>query len=59
MERIPILIIPESNEPGFALGHGPVGSGLSLGIAPSMLFEVVEVGGEPQVIVLMCGRLFL
>ena len=33
--------------------------GLLLGIAPGALFEIVEVGGETQVIVLLCGQLLL
>jgi len=31
--------------------------GLSLGISPGALFEVVEVRGEAQVIVLLCGQI--
>ena len=35
------------------------GRGLLLGIAPGALSEVVEVGGEPKVFVLLCGQLLL
>ena len=33
--------------------------GLLLGISPGALFEIVEVGGEAQVILLLCGQLLL
>ena len=33
--------------------------GLLLGITPGALFEVIEIGGKPQVVVLLRGQLFL
>ena len=33
--------------------------GLSLGISPDAPFEIVEVGGETQVMVLLCGQLLM